>query len=242
MRRDAERGRRAAVPTAICGRWPAMREVIVWGGTGQARVLNECLFDTDNRIIAVFDNADVAPPFPDVPLHVGEAGFRAWMKTRRGSRELYFVVAVGGQDRLKLHDWLVEEGLRALTVMHRVAYVAPDAALGPGCQILAHATVCAQARLERSVIVNTAASVDHECRIGAGAHIGPGVRLAGRVEVGERAFIGTGAVVLPRLKVGADATIGAGAVVVNDVPAGTVVTGVPGRVRSKTSPQPPTPV
>ena len=214
-----------------------MREVIIWGATGQARVLNECLFDTDNKIVAVFDNAGVDPPFPDIPLHVGETAFRAWMKSRRASRELYFLVAVGGQDRLQLHDWLVDEGLRALTVTHRVAYVAADAALGAGCQILAHATVCAQARLERSVIVNTAASVDHECRIGAGAHVGPGVRLAGRVEVGERAFIGTGAVVLPRLKIGADATIGAGAVVIGDVPAGAVVIGVPARVRS----QPPKP-
>jgi sugar O-acyltransferase (sialic acid O-acetyltransferase NeuD family) len=160
------------------------------------------------------------------------------MKARRGSADLYFLVAVGGQDRLKLHDWLSGEGLRPLTVTHRVAYIAPDATLGPGCQILAHATVCTQARLGRGVIVNTAASVDHECRIGAGTHVGPGVRLAGRVEVGERAFIGTGAVVLPRLRIGEDAVIGAGAVVVGDVPAGAVVMGVPARIRPKPSPPP----
>jgi sugar O-acyltransferase (sialic acid O-acetyltransferase NeuD family) len=219
-----------------------MREVIVWGATGQARVLNECLFDTNNKIVAVFDNASVAPPFPDVPFRVGEEGFRSWMSARRGAGELYFLVAIGGQDRLRLHDWLVGEDLLPLTVAHPVAYVACDATLGPGCQILAHATVCAQARLERSVIVNTAASVDHECRIGAGTHVGPGVRLAGRVEVGERAFIGTGAVVLPRLKIGEDATVGAGAVVVRDVPAGAVVTGVPARIRSSASQRSPTAV
>jgi sugar O-acyltransferase (sialic acid O-acetyltransferase NeuD family) len=212
-----------------------MREVILWGGTGQARVLNECLFDTDNKIVAVFDNASVAPPFPDIPFHVGEDGFRSWMKTRRSSNDLYFLVAVGGQDRLEIHDWLVGEGLLPLTVTHRAAYVAPNATLGPGCQILAHATVCALARLERSVIVNTAASVDHECCIGAGAHIGPGVRLAGRIVVGERAFIGTGAVILPRLRIGNDATIGAGAVVIRDVPAGEVVMGVPARIKPTAS-------
>jgi sugar O-acyltransferase (sialic acid O-acetyltransferase NeuD family) len=208
-----------------------MREVILWGGTGQARVLNECLFGTDNKIVAVFDNTGVRAPFPGIPFEIGEDGFRSWMKARQSRKDLYFLVAVGGPDRLAIHDRLVDEGLLPLTVTHRVAYVAVDATLGPGCQILAHATVCAQARLERSVIVNTAASVDHECRIGAGAHIGPGVRLAGRVDVGMRAFIGAGAVILPRLTIGADATIGAGAVVIRDVPAGSVVMGVPARAK-----------
>ena len=104
-----------------------MRDVIFWGGTGQARVLNECLFGTDDKVVAVFDNASVAAPFADVPLHVGEGGFRSWMKTRQVKGDLYFLVAVGGQDRLRLHDWLVNEGLLPLTVVHRVAYVASDA-------------------------------------------------------------------------------------------------------------------
>jgi acetyltransferase-like isoleucine patch superfamily enzyme len=67
----------------------------------------------------------------------------------------------------------------------------------------------------------------------AGAHIGPGVRLAGIVDVGERAFIGTGAVILPRLKIGNDATIGAGAVVIRDVPAGSLVIGVPAEIKPR---------
>jgi sugar O-acyltransferase (sialic acid O-acetyltransferase NeuD family) len=210
-----------------------MRDVILWGGTGQAKVLHECLLGTDHRIVAVFDNMNVPPPFSDVPFHVGEAGFRSWMAERRSGNDLCFLVAVGGCDRLQLHDWLVAEGLHPLTVVHRAAYVASDATLGPGCQILAHATVCAQTRLARSVIVNTVASVDHECRLGAGTHVGPGVHLAGRIDVGERAFIGTGAIILPRLKIGDDATIAAGAVVIRDVPAGAVVMGVPAEIRSR---------
>jgi sugar O-acyltransferase (sialic acid O-acetyltransferase NeuD family) len=210
-----------------------MRDVILWGGTGQAKVLHECLLGSDNRIVAVFDNRNVPPPLADVPFHVGEAAFRSFMSERRKDDDLHFLAAIGGRDRLTLHDWLVEQGLHPLTVVHRSACVASNATLGAGCQILAHATVCAQARLGRSVIVNTAASVDHECHIGAGAHLGPAVRLSGLIHVGERAFIGTGAVILPRLQIGDDATIAAGAVVIRDVPAGAVVMGVLAEIRSR---------
>ncbi len=168
-----------------------------------------------------------------MPFHVGEAAFRSFMSERRKDDDLHFLAAIGGRDRLTLHDWLVEQGLHPLTVVHRSACVASNATLGAGCQILAHATVCAQARLGRSVIVNTAASVDHECHIGAGAHLGPAVRLSGLIHVGERAFIGTGAVILPRLQIGDDATIAAGAVVIRDVPAGAVVMGVLAEIRSR---------
>jgi acetyltransferase-like isoleucine patch superfamily enzyme len=37
----------------------------------------------------------------------------------------------------------------------------------------------------RSLLSNLGTrAIDHECRIGAGAHIGPGIRLAGAINVG----------------------------------------------------------
>ena len=44
----------------------------------------------------------------------------------------------------------------------------------------------------RHVIVNTGASVDHDCVISDFAHVAPGVRLAGGVTVAEGVFIGSG--------------------------------------------------
>ena len=43
-------------------------------------------------------------------------------------------------------------------------------------------------------IVNTRASVDHDCRIGETVHIAPGVTLSGAVTIGDGTHIGTGAV------------------------------------------------
>jgi UDP-perosamine 4-acetyltransferase len=83
--------------------------------------------------------------------------------------------------------------------------------------------------VEDDAILNTGAIVDHDCRIGAHAHVGPGARLAGLVTVGEEAHVGIGAVAIERIGIGAGALVAAGAVVIRDVPAGARVAGVPAR-------------
>lgn len=53
--------------------------------------------------------------------------------------------------------------------------------------------------------------------------------LVAPISIGEYVFIGTGAIVLPGVNIGAGAVIAAGAVVTKDVPANTMVAGVPAR-------------
>jgi sugar O-acyltransferase (sialic acid O-acetyltransferase NeuD family) len=209
-----------------------MRQVALWGATGQARVLREALAHLGYVPAVLFDNRPVGSPFEGVPLHVGEAGFNAWRASPSFVEGMACCVAIGGQhglDRLGIQAWLVAQGLVPLTVIHPRAFVADDVDMGVGAQVLAMAAVAAGARLGTATIVNTSASVDHDCDIAAGVHICPGAHLAGEVIVGEGATIGTGATVLPRIRIGASAIIGAGAVVTRDVPERAVVAGNPAR-------------
>jgi sugar O-acyltransferase (sialic acid O-acetyltransferase NeuD family) len=207
-------------------------DIVFWGGTGQAKVLRE-LIQHDFDLKAVFDNSlDVPAPFPDVPLIRKWDGFMQWLSARRGE-PAYFLVAIGGERgaiRMEMHEQLERAGLRAATVVHRSAFVADNARIGSGSQILAKAAVCVEAELGRGCIVNTSASVDHECRLGDGVHVAPGAHIAGAVQVGEFSMIGAGATVLPRVKIGRNCIVGAGAVVTRDLPDAAVAYGNPARI------------
>lgn len=206
--------------------------LIVWGGTGHARVIREALNPDQWRVIAIFDRREIPSPFEDVPLFAGSDGFSRWIQTQPVPVHMAACIAIGGADatgRLDVADLLLRRGFHLPVVVHRAGFLATTAICGEGSQILVQAAVCANTQLGRLVIVNTAASVDHDCVVGDGVHIAPGARLAGEVVVEQHAFIGTGAIVLPRVRIGAGAIIGAGAVVTKDVPPGSVVVGSPAR-------------
>jgi sugar O-acyltransferase (sialic acid O-acetyltransferase NeuD family) len=201
-----------------------MREIVLWGASGHARVLAEFLGALDYAVVALVDNDPALTSFlPGVPLLHDEAALREWRGAHAG--DLFALVAIGGArgaERLALQHALSAAGYTIPTAVHPRAFVAADAELGAGTHVLALAAVAAAARLGAGCIVNTSASV--------GVHIGPGATLAGNVTVGRNAFIGAGAAVIPNVTIGAGAIVGAGSVVVRDVPANTIVYGNPARV------------
>lgn len=210
-----------------------LQPTIIWGARGHAKVLHEFLPQLGYRVLAVFDNDIVdIPPLNGVPVYRGMDGFQEW-RSHCDIASVQALVAIGGPRggaRLQIQQRLAELGIPPLTVIHPSAYVAGDASLGDGCQILAHATVCTEVTLGESCIINTKASVDHESVLGDGVHIAPGATITGCVTIGDGSMIAAGAVVLPRIKIGRRVIVGAGSVVTRDIPDGKVVYGSPARI------------
>lgn len=132
--------------------------------------------------------------------------------------------------RLRWCGLLEEAGFDVPVLVHPRAWVSRHAEVGAGTVLCAMAAVGPGARLGRAVIVNTGATVDHDCMIGDGVHVCPGAHIAGAVEAATLAWIGVGACVRQCIKIGADAVVGAGAAVVSDVAPRATVMGVPARI------------
>ena len=205
--------------------------IVLCGASGHARVVADIVrLAGEYEIIGFLDDRDPGRKgtlFLGAPILGGRealAGLR-----NRGVRHL--LLAFGdGAARLRAGAVAREAGLILATAVHPRAVVAADVVVGPGTVVMAGAVVNPGTRLGESVIVNTCASIDHDCDIGDGAHVCPGAHLAGTVRVGRAAWVGIGAAVIDGVHIGDGAFIGAGSAVVSDIPDGMLAYGVPARV------------
>ena len=200
--------------------------VVVIGAGGHAKVVIELLRAAGREVdFCIAGSGDEGTTCLGVPVLIGDD--RARELWREGYR--HAIVAIGNNRlRERLARDLADLGFTFVNAVSPRAVVSPSARLGVGVAVMAGAVINAEAVIGDHVIINTLASVDHDCVIGAASHVAPHCGLAGGARVGDRVFLGIGSTVLPEISIGPDVQVGAGSVVIRDIAVGTVV-GVPAR-------------
>ncbi len=206
------------------------KPLIVIGSGGHAKVLiataraagRSVLFATDSQTSrhgSMIDDVVVA----------GDDSFIL----KHSPDEVELVNAIGSASNLSLRykigqHW-TNAGYRFATLIHPSAIIEGSVQLGSGVQCLAGVVLQTDLVIGNETIINTKASVDHDCIIGNCVHISPGATLCGSITVGDRTHIGAGSTIIQGVRIGSDVLIGAGAVVLKDVANGATVVGVPAR-------------
>ena len=136
-----------------------------------------------SKLVAVFDDTpNLKNPFPDVSLYSGNE-LNNWVQAKKGLN-LGFCVTIGnphGEVRVKLHKELENKGLIPITLAHHTAFISSNAKIGKGSQILAGSVISSEVEIRNDCIVNTNATVDHDCFLESGVEIAPGATLCGLV-------------------------------------------------------------
>jgi UDP-perosamine 4-acetyltransferase len=210
----------------------AQTAVVIIGAGGHAKVIIDILQEREDCELAGCVSADPdIHTVLDVPVVGGDDALPGLLSS--GVRHAFVAV---GENRLRatLTRRAVGLGFSIVNAVSRHAVLSPRVALGAGIAVMPGAVINVDTVVADGAIINTGATVDHDCRIGAYAHLGPGTNLAGTVVIGDGAFLGAGSCVIPGRTVGAWSTVGAGAVVVRDIAEGVTAAGVPARVMKRT--------
>ncbi len=192
----------------------------LYGAGGHAKVILDILQAQGIRVDCVCDDNSAGTEFCGLPIFRGT-------DVSAGAA----IVSIGKNDiRRKIVEILKSRGnVSFATAIHPSAITSPSVKIGAGTVVMPGALINAGTEIGEHAIVNTGASIDHDCKIGDFVHVAPHATLCGNVSIGNSAWIGAGVTIIQGVSVGENAFVGAGAVVIKDVPANTVVVGVPAR-------------
>lgn len=198
-------------------------EVYVIGAGGHAKVVIATLREGGYTIKAALDDDSRkwGSQILDVPI-LGPVNLIRNVSAPRA------VIAIGENRRRKALAETYAQ-IEWLPVVHPTAYVHPTVRLAQGTVVFARAVIQPGTTIGSHCIINTAASVDHDCRLEDFVHIAPGVNLAGAVVLEQGVFVGIGSAILPGVKVGRWTVVGAGGVVDENLDEQLVAVGVPAR-------------
>ncbi len=201
-------------------------EIIIIGAGGHGKVVLSTLLSMGKKVRGFVDDN------PNL-LHTKILGYPVL-----GNRSLLIeknqaAILTIGDNQIRKKFAAMYPHLNWQTAIHPTAYVHESVTIGQGSVVFAGAIIQPDSMIGEHTIINTAVSIDHDCRIENFTHLAPGVHLAGHVTLGEGCFLGMNSCVIPTQSVGAWSTIGAGSVVVKNIDANVFAKGVPARIYKK---------
>jgi sugar O-acyltransferase (sialic acid O-acetyltransferase NeuD family) len=203
------------------------KPVIIIGNGGHARVLIDILLIQKREIIGY-----TAPNQENNPYSITYLGGDEEI-LKYDSQEIELVNAIGSVSdtrlRANIFNIFKSKGYRFSTIIHPSAIISDTVILGEGVQVMAGAVIQPFVKIDDNTIVNTASSIDHDCRVGKHCHIAPGCVISGGVIVGEGTHIGTGTKIIQNVIIGENTLIGAGSLVLKNVGANKKVYGSPAK-------------
>lgn len=193
--------------------------MFLYGASGHAKVIIDILHSTGVKVDGLFD---------DNPNLRELSGIEVLGKYTNNHSNQPLIISIGdNRIRSKIGELLDCKFGKAIASS---AVISSNSFVDIGSVIMQGVVIQASVNIGKHVIVNTSASIDHDCIIQDYVHISPKACLCGNVQVGKGTHIGAGATIIPNIRIGEWCKIGAGAVVIKDIPDFATAVGNPARI------------
>lgn len=193
-----------------------MRNLIIIGGGGHAKVVADIAIQTGYNVLGFLDDNS------DVCELLGFSRLGNIADCVNYGKEVVFVIAIGNNKIRK--EIFSKYDLNYVTLIHPTAIIGPQVSVGAGTVVMAGAVINASAKIGVQSIINTACVVEHDVVIGDFTMLAPHSTVCGFTKIGNNCWVGAGATINNVIKICDDCIIGAGATVIRSIEkAGTYV-------------------
>lgn len=191
-----------------------MNQIYLYGAGGHAKVVLDILKSNGITVAEIFDDNPDVNSFMGIP--VSQTDVRNPL-----------IISIGNNSVRKNIASRFATFAYSPAIRSKQAIISESAEIGEGTVVMHNVVIQSSVKIGKHCIINTKASIDHDCIIQDYVHIAPGVILCGNVKIDEGSIIGAGTTIIPGIKVGKWSVIGAGSVVVRDIPDGVLAYGNP---------------
>ena len=149
----------------------------------------------------------------------------------------HFGIAIGDNAlRERLYNALKDKyfNLTFPALIHASAIISSFTNLDEGTVVMPNAVIGPNSTIGKFCLINTHASVDHDCVMMDFSSIAPGAAIGGQVHIGNRSAISIGTSVKHGIKIGDDSIVGANSYLNKDMPNNQIAYGSPAKqIRSR---------
>lgn len=207
--------------------------IIIVGGGGHSKVIISILKRlSEFEIIGYTDNKDKGAIL-GIKYLGSDSVLENYIKNDITNAAIGIGQLKDHQLRKKVTEFALSLGYKFPAIIAPTAIVNEEVDLDRGVVVMDGTVINPGTRIGAFSIINTRASIDHDCSIGQFVHLAPGVTLSGSVTVKDYTLIGTGASVIQNITIEENCTIGAGSAIMRDCIANRTYIGSPATRLSK---------
>ena len=193
--------------------WRSLMKIVssklaILGAGGHSKVIHDIATKNNYTKISFFDDKNTSEYIK---------GGTDLLLNNQNEYDSYFIAIGNNLDRKKMKLVLSETTMINISLIHPRANVSDNVLIEEGVCVMAGATINAFSIIGEGSIINTNASIDHDCTIGKYNHVCPGVNIAGTVKTGDEVFIGIGSNLINNISISPNTKIKAGTTVIKSI-------------------------